>query len=110
MKYYRAEDGTVFAVEPDGSQDRMIRAGWVAITFDQLAAERAAQQDPKAEALARIRALELAQLLPRSVREFMLGYMEKTSTPEQLAQMSAYVNLKALDNEIVGLRAIAIEG
>ena len=62
------------------------------------------------QAAAQIRALESEQLLPRAVREFMLGYMENTSTPEQLAQMAAYINLKALDNEIVGLRAIAIGG
>jgi hypothetical protein len=69
-----------------------------------------AELNRKALAAAQIRALESERLLPRAVREFMLGYMEKTSTPEQLAQMAAYVNLKALDNEIVGLRAIAIGG
>jgi hypothetical protein len=106
MKYYRAEDGTVFAVEPDGSQDRTIRPGWVAITPDQVAAQRAAQQDPKAVALARIRALELDQLLPRATREFMLLTMESDYTPEQLAMLEGYVKLKAFDTLIAGLRAI----
>lgn len=110
MKYYRAEDGTVFAVEPDGSQDRAIRPGWVALTVDQVAAQRAAQQDPRAVAQARIRALELDQLLPRAVREFILGYMQERATPEQLALLPAYVKLKEFDDLIAGLRAIVRGG
>lgn len=106
MKHYRAEDGAVFALDPDGSQDRAIRPGWVALTSDQVAAQRAAQQDPKAVALARIRALELDQLLPRATREFMLLSLEAQSTPEELAQLAAYVKLKAFDDLIAGLRAI----
>lgn len=108
MKYYRAEDGTVFALELDGSQDRMIQREWIAITSEQVAATRATQQDPKAVALAKIRALELDQLLPRATREFMLGYLEERATPEQLAQMAAYVRLKEFDNQIGALRAIVL--
>ena len=107
MKYYRAEDGAVFALDPDGSQDRAIRPGWVAITSDQVAAQRASQQNPRAVAQARIRALELEQLLPRPVREFIIQEMEERATPAQLAQLPAYVKIKALDDQIIGLRAIA---
>lgn len=104
MKYYRDEGGTVFALDSDGSQDREIRPGWVALTSDQVAAARAT--DPKAVALAQIRALELDQLLPRATREFMLLSLEAQATPEQLALLPSYVKLKAFDNQIAALRAI----
>ena len=57
-------------------------------------------------AAAQIRALEFEQLLPRAVREFLLGYMQERATPEQLALLPAYVKLKTFDNQIAGLRAI----
>jgi hypothetical protein len=66
-----------------------------------------AEVNRRALAAAEIRALELEQLLPRPVREFMLEKMEERATPAQLAQLPAYVKIKALDNQIIGLRAIA---
>lgn len=104
MKFYRAGDGSIRSLEPDGSQDREIRPDWVALTSDQVAASRAT--DPKAIALAQIRALELDQLLPRATREFMLLTLEGQATPEQLALLPAYVKLKAFDVQIGALRAI----
>ena len=61
----------------------------------------------RALAAAEIRALEVEQLLPRPVREFMLEEMEERATPAQLAQLPAYIKIKALDDQIIGLRAIA---
>lgn len=104
MKFYLARDGSIHGLEPDGSQDREIRPDWVALTPDQVAASRAT--DPKAAALAQIRALEVDQLLPRATREFMLLTMEADYTPEQLAQLAGYVKLKAFDTQIAALRAI----
>lgn len=65
-----------------------------------------AKVDRRALAAAQIRALEFEQLLPRAVREFLLGYMQERATPEQLALLPAYVKLKAFDDMIAGLRAI----
>ena len=65
-----------------------------------------AEVNRRAGAAAAIRALEIEQLIPRAVREFMLGYMEERATPQQLANLPAYVKLKAFDNTIAGLRAI----
>ena len=65
-----------------------------------------AEVNRRAGAAAQIRALEIEQLIPRAVREFILGYMEERATPQQLANVPAYVKLKAFDNTIAGLRAI----
>ena len=104
MKFYRAGDGSIHGLEPDGSQDREIRPDWVALTSDQVAAARAT--DPKAVALAQIRALELEELWPRFLREYVLLDLEDRSSPEQLALDPGYVKLKALDTQITALRAI----
>jgi hypothetical protein len=82
---------------------------------DRIAGDREATQEEllaraqvgrRSLAAAQIRALEFEQLLPRAVREFILGYMEERATAEQLALLPAYVKLKTFDNTISGLRAI----
>ena len=60
----------------------------------------------KKQAAADIRTMELEQLLPRAVREFVLSIMEERATPEDLARLPAYVKLKAFDTQIAALRAV----
>jgi hypothetical protein len=48
---------------------------------------------------------ERATMLPRVVREFMLGFMEANATPAQLARNPGYVKVKELDSHIKALRA-----
>lgn len=96
---------TTFYIDPDGKfyhGDR--REGDREATSEQLAARTADLR--RKQAVADIRALEVEQLLPRAVREFLLGYMQERATPEQLAILPAYVKLKAFDDQIAGLRAI----
>lgn len=52
-----------------------------------------------------IEAEERATMLPRVVREFMLGYMEANATSAQLAKNPGYTKVKALDDRIKELRA-----
>ena len=106
MKHFKTPDGQVWAFELDGSQDHLIRQDMVAIAPDALSTLREARRDRKAEARNQITALEYAQIMPRATREFMLGYMEERAPAEQLAQLPAYVKLKAFDNQIAALRAI----
>lgn len=110
MKHYRTPDGTIWAFEDDGSQDHLVRTNMVSLTPDQVASAHAAQRDAKAEALAQLRGLEVANLMPRATREFMLMTLEAQATPEQLAQLPAYVKLKAFDTQIATLRAIVRGG
>ncbi|MEY2688891.1 MAG: hypothetical protein RL375_3089 [Pseudomonadota bacterium] len=110
MKYYQTPDGAIWAFEDDGSQDHLVRPNMVARTAEQVAAAHDAQRDAKAEALAQIRGLEVANLMPRATREFMLMTLEAQATPERLAQLPAYVKLKAFDTQIAGLRAIVRGG
>lgn len=61
--------------------------------------------DPKLLILASIDSQERAVMLPRSVREFMLGYMASHYTPDQLAGNPGYVKVKAFDGQMTALRA-----
>ncbi len=65
-----------------------------------------APADPKKKAVDDIQALEVKFLLPRAVREFMLGALSTEATKAGLDPMllPAYVKLKALDDQIYELR------
>lgn len=106
MKHYQTPDGAIWAFEDDGSQDHLVRPNMVALTLEQVATARASRRDAKAEAMAQIRGLEVANLMPRATREFMLLTLEAQATPEQLELLPAYVKLKAFDDQIAQLRAI----
>jgi hypothetical protein len=60
--------------------------------------------EPEIPAAALIEREERATMLPRVIREFMLGFMEANATPAQLARNPGYVKVKALDDEIKVLR------
>jgi hypothetical protein len=66
--------------------------------------------DPKTAAMAKIRALEQAQLMPRATREFMLLTMECVQATRPSSAPAAgqlrFIKLKAFDDQIAGLRAI----
>ena len=47
---------------------------------------------------------ERAAMLPRVVREFMLGFMEANATQAQLAKNPGYQKVKAFDDRIKALR------
>jgi len=120
MKHYRAPDGTIHAFEDDGSQDFLIRKDMVALTVQQLEEARRREPDPKAEAMAQIRALEQAEQAPRFVREALLDLArdrairagQAAGLTEQAALLllgtknQGYIKLKALDDQITALRAI----
>jgi hypothetical protein len=110
MKHYKTPGGEVWAFELDGSQDHLIKRDMVAITPETVVTLREVRRDRRAEAQAQIVALEIRELLPRATRELMLLSLEAQASPEDLAKLPAYVKVKAFDNEIVGLRAIAIGG
>ncbi|MDO8932063.1 MAG: hypothetical protein Q7U97_06700 [Rhodocyclaceae bacterium] len=55
--------------------------------------------------LMQIAALETQTMLPRVTREFMLTFMEMNATPAQLAENVGYTKVKALDDQVRGLRA-----
>jgi len=57
--------------------------------------------------LEQIAALEREQLMPRATREFMLMFMESSAPPEVLAVNYGYQAVKAFDNRIKDLRALA---
>ena len=61
--------------------------------------------DPKIAIQASIDSQERAVMLPRAVREFMLGYMAATFTPAQLAGNPGYVKVHAFNDAIAALRA-----
>lgn len=63
--------------------------------------------DPKIVIRADIDSQERSAMLPRVVREFMLGYMTATYAPAQLALNPGYVKVKAFDDQIALLRAAA---
>lgn len=48
MKYYKSEDGEVFAYEKDGSQDAFIRPDLMVLGADELAEIRVAQEAARA--------------------------------------------------------------
>lgn len=120
MKHYRAPDGSIHAFEDDGSQDYLIRKDMVAMTAEQLAQARAPVVDAKAEAMRQIRTLEQAEMAPRFVRESLLetarflavykgtaaGLTEAQSLALLTTKNPGYIRLKALDDEIDGLRAV----
>lgn len=74
-----------------------------AATPDELAAYEAAQA--KREAASTIKALELQELAPRFLREYILLSLATQFTPAQLAVNAAYVKVKAFDDQIKLLRA-----
>jgi len=120
MKHYRSSDGAIHAFEDDGSQDYLIRKDMVALTAEQLEQARRREPDPKAEAMAQIRALEQAEQAPRFVREALLDLArdrairagQAAGLTEQAALLllgtknQGYIKLKALDDQIAALRAI----
>lgn len=120
MKHYQTPDGTIWAFDDDGSQDHLVRPNMVALTADQVAAAHELQRDAKAEALAQIRALEVTEQAPRFVREALLdlardravrvgqaaGLSEQAALLLLATKNAGYQKLKALDDQIAGLRAI----
>lgn len=60
---------------------------------------------PVRDIKAEIDQMERATMIPRAVREFMLGYMESQFTPEQLAANPGYTKVKAFDAEVATLRS-----
>lgn len=58
----------------------------------------------RANILSQIDSMERSQLMPRATREFMLQFMEQTSTPEQLEQNFGYKTIKSFDMQIKALR------
>ena len=52
---------------------------------------------PVRDVLSEIIDLERSQMMPRATREFVLAFMENTSTPEQLAANIGYVKVKVFD-------------
>lgn len=78
-------------------------------TTEQLetAAEPARLAVIKRDKLAKIAAMESQYLLPRAVREFMLGALKAEAAKAGLDPMllPAYTKLKAMDDQIVALRA-----
>lgn len=64
--------------------------------------------DSKQEAVAKINSLESQYLMPRAVREFMLGAIKAEAAKTGLDPMllPAYVKLKALDDQIAALRVL----
>lgn len=63
--------------------------------------------DVKRSAANKIQAMESQYLLPRAVREFMLGALKAEAAKVGLDPMAlpAYVKVKALDDQIAALRA-----
>jgi len=72
-------------------------------TPDELTAYTAAQA--KRDAAATIKLLELQELAPRFLREYILLSLATQFTPAQLALNAAYVKVKAFDDQIKVLRA-----
>ena len=60
--------------------------------------------EPEVPPTALIEQAERETMLPRAVREFMLGYFEAYATPAQLAKNPGYAKVKALDDSIKVLR------
>lgn len=111
MKFYKDAQNTVYAYEADGSQDSYILDGLTAITDEEADLLRAKPAEPVPPA-AQIDALERHHMLPRPVRDVMLGLMEKEAaalglTPEQLRLANpGYRRVKELDEQIAALRAL----
>ena len=109
MKHYKDAQNNVFAYEADGSQDAFILDGLTAITSEEASALTA---PPAASPAAQIDALERQHMLPRPVRDVMLGLMEKEAaavglTPAQLRVANpGYRRVKELDEQIAALRAL----
>jgi hypothetical protein len=68
--------------------------------------ETFAAETRKAQALERIVALEREDMIPRAVREYMLADFKDKVDKDPLLN-AAYARLKARDEEIKALRAIA---
>lgn len=111
MKHYKDSDNNVYAYEADGSQDAFILDGLTAITDEEADSLRAKPAEPVPPA-AQIDALERLHMLPRPVRDVMLGLMEKEAaavglTPAQLRLANpGYRRVKELDEQIAALRSL----
>jgi acyl dehydratase len=105
-KYYKlAGNPYPFHIDEDHAAN-LISAGAVEITEAEADELRKPPPIPASEqAMAEITAMEREQMLPRVTREFMLGFMESTFTPEQLALNLGYTKVKAFDEQIKVLRA-----
>ena len=108
MKHFKKPDNSVWAFESDGSQDSFITSDMQPVDDAELAELRKpAPVDPKIEAAAKISALESQTLLPRVVREYIMGAFKAEALKLGLDPMllPAYVKVKALDDQIAALRA-----
>lgn len=111
MIYFKSTSGDVFAYESEADREQYGSPELVAMTAAEVDAHlspRAVERDYAAE----IEALERQYMLPRPVRDVMLGLMEKEAaaigvTPTQLRQVnSGYRRVKELDEQIAAPRAL----
>lgn len=100
----RLSDGACIPADP-ANNDYAEYLRWVG---EGNAPEPADVPDPKQEALSKISGLESQTLLPRVTREFILGAVKAEAQKAGLDPMAlpAYVKLKALDDQIIALRAL----
>ena len=113
MPIYKAPNNDTYRLD-SAEQIDQLPAGCVEIDEAELAsiiASRLAPDDPPSPA-AQIDALERLHMLPRPVRDVMLGLMEKEAaavglTPAQLRVANpGYRRVKELDEQIAALRAL----
>lgn len=110
MPHFKDLNGGLHFLD-DAKFVHVLPAGAVPITDEEHAALSAPPPiDPKVAAQAEITSIERTEMIPRGVREFMLGSFAAqvtagTITAPQLAVFPAYVKLKALDDSIKVLRA-----
>lgn len=100
---FRLED-KVHIPAADGNADYVEYQRWLA---DGGTPEPAEIVDPRIEITSKITAMELQNILPRVVREYVLGAFKAEAQKAGLDPMllPAYVKLKALDDQIAALRA-----
>lgn len=106
--HYRTPDNKLYFIEP--GEEALLPSDSVLLSDADAEAFRQTQLpviDPKVDAQEQIDRLEKRELLPRVVREYMLGdFAAKAQAAGQDPMLlPAYAKLKALDNQIKVLRA-----
>jgi len=110
MLHFKHPSGQVFAYDTLAEREQFGAAELVAMSDAEVAELTAPPAGPSPAA--QIDALERLHMLPRPVRDVMLGLMEKEAaalglTPTQLREVNpGYRRVKELDEQIAALRAL----
>lgn len=109
--YFKNPQGNVFAYDSQAERDQFGAPDLVAMNPAEIAAHLALSAPSGPTPAQQIDALERQYMLPRPVRDVLLGVMEKEAaaagyTPAQLRLANpGYRRVKELDEQIAALRA-----